>query len=92
MSVYVDPEFKWLDGNFYSHMTADSLDELHVFAKSIGLRRKWMQISASGIPHYDLNHSKRWTAVQRGAVELSGKDWIEIAARHRVARNAGDGK
>lgn len=84
MSVYVDPKFKWIDGNHYSHMTADTLEELHSFAKSLGLRRKWLHISASGIPHYDLNRSKRWTAIQRGAVELSAPDWLKIAKRHQI--------
>jgi hypothetical protein len=34
------------------HLMADSLEELHIFAKSLGLKRCWFQNHK--YPHYDL--------------------------------------
>ena len=58
MCVYIDPLFKcqkssnW-NYNQASHMTADSIDELHAFAHSIGLKKIWFQDS-SNHKHYVL--------------------------------------
>lgn len=51
------------------HLLADTLDELHVMAQSIGLKREWFQDKRSG-KHYDLVPSKRAAAVAAGAIEL----------------------
>lgn len=64
MSVYVDElighggsaTFKWKES---CHMFADTLEELHLMATKIGLKREWFQISKAGFPHYDLNANKR---------------------------------
>lgn len=64
--VYVDrPQWKWR-GKMWCHLTADSLDELHVFAKRLGLKREWFQgYPKSLYPHYDtVFHEK---AIQMGA-------------------------
>lgn len=53
----------------YCHMTADSLDELHAFAESIGVKRCWFERSRRGVPHYDLNPEARRRAVEAGAIE-----------------------
>ena len=84
MSVYVDPLFQWGDRGHYCHMTADTLDELHAFARRLGLPRRWMHISSSGIPHYGLTRLKRWHAVNQGAIELSAAEWLVKAKQHRV--------
>lgn len=49
------------------HLTADGLDELHRFAKSIGLQYRWYQPHPKH-PHYDLTLRKRQLALQHGAV------------------------
>lgn len=73
MTVYVD-EFKlWLprqprpfqDGS--AHLSADTLDELHKFARNIGMQRSWFQKHVS-MPHYDLVWSRRERALELGAV------------------------
>jgi hypothetical protein len=50
-------------------MFSDSLDELHVFASRIGLRRAWFQNHAK-LPHYDLTERRRKAAVALGANEV----------------------
>ncbi len=78
MSVYVDNLVKWptkircfKPGS--CHMTADTLEELHAFAKRLGLLREWFQ--PHGIcPHYDLTVKKREAAVKLGALEIPYKE------------------
>ncbi len=83
MSVYVDHlrDWGWRLGPS-CHLIADSLDELHAFAASIGLRRSWFQNKRSG-PHYDLTASKRNAAVALGAVELENREFVAILRRIR---------
>lgn len=79
MAAYVDPLFDWSSGR-WSHLMADSVDELHTFAASIGLKRSWFQ-DKPGHPHYDLRPSKRALAVRLGAVEVSHQELAAIARR-----------
>lgn len=87
MTVYVD-EFKlWLprqprpfqDGS--SHLSADTLDELHDFARRIGMKRAWFQDHIS-MPHYDLVWSRRVRALELGAVFVPARQ----QARARVEK------
>lgn len=70
--VYVDPliDYGWRLGAS-CHLYADSIDELHLFAQGIMMRRSWFQVSKSGIPHYDLTASRRRMAVRQGAIEMT---------------------
>ena len=43
MTVYVDKLTKYKSG-YWCHMWADSDEELHSFAKSIGLKKEWVQL------------------------------------------------
>jgi hypothetical protein len=66
MSVYVDNEqIEWKGGK-WCHLVADSLDELHIFARKLGLRPSWFQVNAS-YPHYDITESLRQRALSLGA-------------------------
>jgi hypothetical protein len=86
MTVYVDNvKIPWR-GMLMSHMTADSIEELHAFAASIGLKRAWAQLPPEhSIPHYDVSEGKRRLAIKRGAVE---EDWrsSEALDRHHKMR------
>ena len=58
------------NGKQSCHLTCDgNLDELHLFADSLGLRRSWFQ--RGSVPHYDLTPNKRAAAVRFGAQEVS---------------------
>jgi hypothetical protein len=91
--IYVDAIQTYKSGE-WCHMwsaTGDT-DELHAFAKKIGLRRDWAQVSSSRIVkewhHYDLRPTKRVIALKHGAVEMSLLVWLKeqqatsVAAKH----------
>jgi len=50
------------------HLIADTLTELHSFAKRLGLKREWFQDKI--LPHYDLTCKKRRLAIRFGAIEI----------------------
>lgn len=84
----------------WSHLTADTKDELHAFAERIGLRRDWFQTCVTGrlrcppetCPHwhYDVTESKRVEAVAAGAVEMDIRKWGELIATRRAAARAAE--
>lgn len=81
--VYVDSARHPLGRMLMSHMTADSLEELHEMAGMVGLKRCWLQ--AHGLPHYDLCQEKRELAIQHGAKAVSSKEIVRVARRLRAA-------
>ncbi|MCK5606659.1 DUF4031 domain-containing protein [Candidatus Pacearchaeota archaeon] len=68
------------------HMIADSMSELHEFAKRLGLRRYWLHESSS-MHHYDLTAGTREKAIRFGAESITcrtlGK---KIAERRKVIK------
>lgn len=88
MSVYVDEFRLWLPRQprpFHKgscHLTADSIEELHEFARRIGLRRGWFQ-GKSLVPHYDLTEPRRERALAAGATFVPARTQ---AIRRRDAR------
>jgi hypothetical protein len=96
MTVYVDRLASWgwvLRGRKTQscHMFTDSVDleELHVLAERIGLKRAWFQDHRIA-PHYDLTPSRRAEAVKLGAVEVQER--AAAAAIWRARREAVAGK
>ena len=87
MTVYVDAIREWIDEEtrkkrrlptrFWCHLSCPDLEELHQFARTIGLKRQWFQ-DKPGHPHYDLTPGMRVMAVKRGAVEV---DMVELGVR-----------
>ena len=80
MAVYVDNYKGHFCGMVMSHMTADTLEELHDMAKKIGLKRSWFQ-NHKKYPHYDVSQSKRKEAIEMGAIEESAHDMIRRMRR-----------
>ncbi|MGT2430927.1 DUF4031 domain-containing protein [Cupriavidus basilensis] len=66
MTIYVDDECIPWRGKQWCHLVADSLTELHDFARRLGLRRSWFQ-ERSVYPHYDVTVSVRDKALVLGA-------------------------
>lgn len=68
--IYLDPA---------GHMVTDGqLQELHIFAKLIGLKQRWLK--EKPYPHYSLvSKSKRKTAVFYGAIGVSTKELINLS-------------
>lgn len=90
MSVYVDDGFcgppgswgKWTGGG---HLQADTENELHAFAQTLGLKRSWFQRgSRSEAAHYDLTASKRAKAIELGAIS---ETWRNASRRRRPSRD-----
>lgn len=86
MTVYVDELRVWPHAKHRcfragsAHLTADSLEELHAFAKSLGLRRAWFQEHRLA-PHYDLSPKRHIAALNRGAMFVPAKEQV----RRRMA-------
>ena len=60
------------------HMFSDkSKDELNEFALKIGLKKRYLQKSSSGVLHYDLVSSVRIKAIKMGALEIQREKYIK---------------
>ncbi len=71
-------------GSCHLSSDVDDLEELHEFARKIGLRREWFQEHRI-LPHYDLTVARRAAAIAAGAVEVDAR---EYAMRRRAKRKA----
>lgn len=76
MAVYVDP-LMWHGWRMYGrqikscHLFTDGeMEELHLFAQKIGLKRSWFHDKPGSVSHYDLTERSRRIAVAHGAVQL----------------------
>ena len=94
--MYVDDAFipakvrnggRWVKSR-WCHLFSDTSDEeLHAFARRIGLRRSWAQKLDDPNRlrhHYDVTEGKRAQAVAAGAVEVDSR----TAARWRTAEQS----
>jgi len=63
-------------------MLADTVDELHMMADKLGLKREWFQPKST--PHYDICQAKRKKAIEFGAIEI---DMHQTAALIKRLRN-----
>lgn len=64
----------------WSHMFADSEEELHEFAAKLGLRREWFQ-NKKHFPHYDIVGSKFKLALELGAQEINLREYLKNKLR-----------
>ena len=74
MAVYVDDYRAKFGRMTMCHMMADTLDELHLMARTLGLKEAWFQ--PASYPHYDLCTNKREKAVELGAQEITARDLV----------------
>jgi len=90
MAVYVDslfrfpghPRFPWAQS---CHLFADSAEELHAFARELGMKVEWSQLGRRGVLHYDLNPERRALALALGAIALDRRSSV---AKWRALREA----
>ena len=69
MSLYVDDAIWNWAGRKWCHLLADDIDELHRFARELGLHRSSYQgPPKTGKPHYDLTAVERQRALRYGAI------------------------
>jgi hypothetical protein len=81
MTVYVDnsriPAKVGRYQSRWSHLFADTQQELHAFADRIGLHRAWFQ-DAPRTWHYDVTEGMRAKAIHAGAVPVTWRDSVRI--------------
>jgi hypothetical protein len=75
---------------YWCHMASDDLSEhgleqLHVLAVSIGLRREWFQDHPRH-PHYDLPPDKRDLAIAAGAIPVTSRELVLRCSRHLISK------
>ena len=85
MTVYVDALRLYHNNKHWKYgkscdLYADTLEELHLFAIKLQLKREWFHDHKS-LPHYDLNDTKRKLAVDKGAVEHTHRQMIKMLKR-----------
>ena len=96
MSAYVDPlrpcipNARWKYKEV-SHLVADSVVELHKFAKLLGLRKGWFQDKAF-TPHYDITRERRSKAIEAGALAVSTKELVWRIRKSRREYCQGTGR
>jgi hypothetical protein len=75
MSVYVDNMRRRanLTGRpaNWSHLMADTTDELEAFARHLGLRPEWIQHAGTRREHYDVTDTVRAEAIRLGAESIT---------------------
>jgi Protein of unknown function (DUF4031) len=87
VSVYVDdwrqPATVGTTTSRWSHMTADSTEELHAFAEKLGLPKRAFQQKRNNpvYDHYDLTEELRDKAISLGAVAVGWREAARIRRR-----------
>ena len=78
MAVYVDDARIPWRGRHWSHLVADSAEELHRAAAELGLRREWAQDKGRTL-HYDLPDELRERAIELGVA--TPITWRELVSK-----------
>ena len=78
MAVYVDDARIPWRGRHWSHLVADSPEELHRAAAELGLRREWAQDKGRTL-HYDLPDEVRERAIELGVA--TSITWRELVSK-----------
>jgi Protein of unknown function (DUF4031) len=91
MAVYVDEAIWRRHGRKWCHLLADDVDELHRFARELGLHRiSYQGPPKTGKPHYDLTANERSRALRCGAIacDRTGIIMVLRQAQRAMARAA----
>ena len=85
MTVYVDTMQAPFKGMLMCHMIADTEDELHTMAETIGMQRKWYQRD-----HYDISMELKKRAIQAGAIEIGVRELAAMVFLQRAGEPMGE--
>ncbi|QOT19580.1 DUF4031 domain-containing protein [Paenarthrobacter sp. YJN-5] len=94
MAVYVDSmRMRATVGRItanWSHLTADTTEELVEFAARLGLKRSWIQNPGHiWKEHFDVTDSKRDLAIKLGAKPITMQEAAQLwAAKREAAKEA----
>ncbi len=92
MSVHVDDAVHSWREQRWAHLMADTLDELHAFARELGIPPRAFQNKRSGA-HYDVTSGLRERAIALGAVAVSrhaDRDKLKAVIQRAKAQGRGD--
>lgn len=82
MPIYVDNVRIPYRGMLMSHMTADTLDEIHAMADRLEIFRKYFQYPPkTRFPHYDIPADRRDRALALGAHAVDRRTSLHYGAR-----------
>jgi hypothetical protein len=85
MTVYVDRAVNAWRGKLWCHLFSADIEELHTFARRLGLLRAWHQEPPNASwPHYDVTAVRRVTAVRLGALEADRRTLIAVSHDARI--------
>lgn len=88
MTVFVDDPIWLWKGRKWCHLMADEIDELHRFAKLIGLHRlSYQGPPKTSAPHYDITGFERDRALRLGALPCGRAEIVELYRRQKTPRN-----
>ena len=74
----------------WSHLTADTREELRDFAARLGLAPEWLQDKGDGRWHYDVTDRLRLRAIELGAKPIDIREFgALISARRRAETQEG---
>ena len=91
MTVYVDDMHRRATvGRItatWSHLMADTTEELNAFAKELGLNPAWIQDAGRPTEHYDVVQAKRQQALALGAMPIQYREagHLSLAKRRGAA-------
>jgi hypothetical protein len=87
VAVYVDDARIPWRGTVWSHMVAETEEELHGAAAALGIPRSRVQAKGRTV-HYDLPEAWRQRAIAEGVAQSIG--WRDLVGmRHKLARARG---
>lgn len=67
----------------FSHMAGDTIENLHSFARKIGVRKCWYHNrKGKNRPHYDIRPDDFNAAVKHGAKVVTGQQLIAFIKKH----------
>ena len=87
MAVYVDDSRIPWRGREWSHLIADTTEELHAFAAGLGDEPAWFHRSPARPwkDHYDIPDATREVAIGLGARPITRRHTAEILRARRLA-------
>lgn len=85
--IYVDNAGVLKHGYAWSHLVADSIQELHEFAARIGLPSRAFHRNARH-PHYDITARQRQHAIRHGAMSITAREAVRIGLRAALPSHA----
>lgn len=83
MAIYVDRAKVSFKGREWCHLMADTLEELHQFARQLDIDARLFHRTAS-YPHYDITLEMRLMVIAHGAIDADRRTIIACGKRLKL--------